>query len=82
VYTNVLDPIDPGLTASSLAFGFSQNDGLVERCSSHWGVVLRDNYPWNHLDEVNQTLALRGLFTPSPVSFYRGQANRLKAAGL
>ena len=27
-----------------------QNDGLVGKCSSHWGVVLRDNYPWNHLD--------------------------------
>lgn len=82
VLTNVLDPIDGGLVASSLAFGFSANDGLVGRCSSHLGVVLRDDYPWNHLDEVNQTLALRGLFTPSPVSFYRSQANRLKAAGL
>ncbi|HEY5971207.1 MAG TPA: triacylglycerol lipase [Pseudoxanthomonas sp.] len=82
VLTNVFDPIDPGLVASSLAFGFSANDGLVGRCSSHLGVVLRDDYPWNHLDEVNQTLALRGLFTPNPVSFYRSQANRLKAAGL
>lgn len=82
VYTNLLDPIDPGLSVASLAFGFSPNDGLVERCSSHWGKVLRDNYPWNHLDEVNQTLALRGLFSPSPASVYRNQANRLKNLGL
>lgn len=82
VYTNLLDPIDPGLVASSLAFGFTANDGLVERCSSHWGTVLRDDYAWNHLDEVNQTLALRGLFATNPVSFYRSQANRLKSLGL
>lgn len=82
VYTNVLDPIDPGMVASSLAFGFTANDGLVERCSSHWGTVLRDDYGWNHLDEVNQTLALRGLFATNPVSFYRSQANRLKGLGL
>lgn len=82
VLTNVIDPIDGGLVIASLAFGFEQNDGLVGRCSSHWGTVLRDNYGWNHLDEVNQTLALRGLFSPSPVTFYRSQANRLKGQGL
>lgn len=82
VWTNALDPIDGGLVIASLAFGFEQNDGLVGRCSSHWGTVLRDNYGWNHLDEVNQTLALRGLFSPSPVAFYRSQANRLMSQGL
>ncbi|MGH8032754.1 MAG: esterase/lipase family protein, partial [Luteimonas sp.] len=82
VLTNPLDPIDYGLGPSSLAFDGEQNDGLVGRCSSHWGTVLRDDYPWNHLDEVNQTLALRGVLAPDPVSFYRSQANRLKAAGL
>lgn len=82
VYTNALDPIDPGLVATSLVFGDTPNDGLVERCSTHWGVVLRDDYPWNHLDEVNQVLALRGVFAPNPVSFYRSQANRLKGLGL
>ena len=44
--------------------------------------MLRDDYPWNHLDEVNQTFGLRGWFTPDPVAFYRTQANRLKNAGL
>lgn len=82
VLTNIFDASDPMLGASSLFFGFEQNDGLVGRCSSRWGVVLRDDYAWNHLDEVNQVLGLRGLFASSPASVYRAQANRLKNAGL
>lgn len=82
VVTNVLDVTDPVLLLSSSSFKGAANDGLVGRCSSHWGTVLRDDYPWNHLDEVNQLFGLRGLFTPDPVAFYRTQANRLKAAGL
>jgi triacylglycerol lipase len=34
------------------------------------------------VDEVNQILALRGLFTANPVSVYRAHANRLKNQGL
>ena len=30
------------------------NDGLVGRCSSHFGDVIYDRYRHNHLDEVNQ----------------------------
>lgn len=82
VVTNLLDPTDAILGVGSLSFKGAANDGLVGRCSSRWGTVLRDNYPWNHLDEVNQAFGLRGLFTPDPVSFYRSQANRLKTAGL
>jgi triacylglycerol lipase len=82
VLTNVFDVSDGFLGASSLFFGFEQNDGLVGKCSSHLGVVLRNDYPWNHLDEVNQVLGLRRLFSPSPGSVYRAQANRLKNAGL
>ena len=82
VLTNVLDVSDVVLGTGSLFFGFEQNDGVVGRCSSHWGTVLRDNYPWNHLDEVNQAFGLRGLFTPDPVAMYRSQANRLKNLGL
>ena len=82
VLTNVLDVSDGFLGASSLFFGFSSNDGLVGRCSSHLGVVLRDDYFWNHLDEVNQILALRSWFAPNPTSVYRSHANRLKNAGL
>ncbi|GIX24704.1 MAG: lactonizing lipase [Caldimonas sp.] len=82
VLTNVLDPSDGFLGLTSLAFRGQDNDGLVGRCASRWGMVLRDNYPWNHLDEVNQAFGLRGLFTPDPVAFYRTHANRLKQAGL
>lgn len=82
VLTNVLDAGDPLLGAGSLFFGFEQNDGLVGRCSSHLGVVLRDDYPWNHLDQVNQVLGLTRWFTPDPKSVLRAHANRLKNAGL
>ena len=82
VWTNAFDAGDPLLIAGSLFFGSEANDGLVGRCSSHLGTVLRDDYPWNHLDEVNQVFGLRGLFTPDPVSVVRTHANRLKNAGL
>ncbi len=82
VLTNVLDVSDAVLLLTSAPFGFTANDGLVSTCSSHWGTVLKDNYSWNHLDEINHVLGLRGLFTPDPVSFYSGLANRLKNQGL
>jgi triacylglycerol lipase len=82
VLTNLFDASDALLGAGALFFGFEQNDGLVGKCSSHLGTVLRDDYPWNHLDEVNQSFGLRQLFSPSPASVLRAQANRLKTAGL
>lgn len=82
VLTNILDVSDAMMGAGALFFGFEQNDGLVGQCSSHLGVVLRDDYGWNHLDEVNQILGLRGLFASNPVSVTRAHANRLKNAGL
>lgn len=82
VWTNMFDASDPLMIAGSLFFGSEPNDGLVGRCSSHLGVVLRDDYAWNHLDEVNQVLGIRGLFASDPVSVLRTHANRLKNAGL
>jgi triacylglycerol lipase len=82
VLTNVLDVSDGFLGAASVFFGFEQNDGLVSRCSSRWGKVIRDDYGWNHLDEVNQAFGLRGLFSSDPVAVYRAHANRLKGVGL
>lgn len=64
------------------SYGTEPNDGLVGRCSSHWGEVLRDDYPWNHLDGINQVFGIVGLTAPDPLVFYRTQANRLKGAGL
>ncbi|MCJ8169062.1 triacylglycerol lipase [Atopomonas sediminilitoris] len=82
VSTNLLDISDALLIATSLTFAGEPNDGLVGRCSSHMGQVIRDNYRMNHLDEVNQTLGLTSLFETDPVTVYRQHANRLKNAGL
>lgn len=81
-YTNVLDVVDPALTLTGLAFGGAKNDGLVASCSSHLGMVIRDDYGMNHLDEVNQTIGLVNLFETNPVTIFRQHANRLKNAGL
>ncbi|MDQ8038213.1 MAG: triacylglycerol lipase [Pedobacter sp.] len=80
--TNILDPLDILFGTTSLAFAGKASDGLVGQCSSHFGQVLRDDYSWNHGDEINHLLSLRGLFTTDPKSVYRDQANRLKTAGL
>jgi len=80
VLTNIFDVSDPLLGVSSLVYHES-NDGLVGRCSSHFGTVLRDTYGMNHLDEVNQLLGLTYLFESSPKSVIRAHANRLKNAG-
>lgn len=83
--TNILDPVDGGMALTGLAFVGKadwQNDGLVGRCSSHLGKVLRDNYTMNHLDEVNQILGLVSIFETNPKAVYRQHANRLKLAGL
>lgn len=82
VLTNVFDPSDALLGTTSLAFGFSANDGLVGRCSNHFGKVVRDNYFMNHLDEINQAIGLHSLFETDPKSVFQQQANRLKNAGL
>lgn len=79
--TNMFDVSDYGLSLAALAFKGAPNDGLVGQCSSHLGVVVRDNYPMNHLDTVNQVLGAVGLGA-DPVGLYRVHANRLKLAGL
>ena len=79
--TNVLDVSD-GLLAVTALFYAEPSDGLVGRCSSHLGDVIRDNYFQNHLDEVNQILGLVSIFEASPPSLFRAHANRLKNAGL
>lgn len=75
------DPLDPALGISS-QFYTGDNDGLVGRCSSHFGYVIRDDYFMNHLDEVNQVVGLVSLFEVNPVQVFRVHANRLKRAGL
>lgn len=76
--TNFLDPSDLTMAVEP---GFP-GDGLVPVCAAHWGKVLRDDYPWNHIDEMNHVFGLRGVLAPDPVAFYRSHANRLKTKGL
>ena len=79
--TNLLDVTDVPMALLGVVFP-EPNDGLVGRCSSHLGQVLRDNYNMNHLDEVNQLLGLTSIFETDPKAVYRAQANRLKNLGL
>ena len=81
ILTNALDISDPALALTSF-FYTESNDGLVGRCSSHLGTVIRDNYFYNHLDEVNQVIGLVSIFESNPREVFRTQANRLKNAGL
>lgn len=81
--TNLLDPSDLMMAVASKTFPKGEaNDGMVGRCSSHLGMVIRDNYRMNHLDEVNQFFGLTSILETDPVTVYRQQANRLKNAGL
>jgi len=79
--TNPLDLLDPVWVMGSLA-GREENDGMVGRCSSHLGVVIRDNYAQNHIDETNMLFGLVLPLGPRPPALYRAQASRLQLAGL
>jgi triacylglycerol lipase len=81
-FYNALNEADYVMALSGLAFKKEAgNDGLVGRCSSHLGEVIRDDYPMNHFQSVNQ---LSGLVGPGvdPVALYVEHARRLKAEGL
>jgi triacylglycerol lipase len=80
--TNAADPSDQLLTAGAAAFGAEENDGLVARCSTHFGTVLRDDFPMNHFDLLNQVKGVVGPQGPSPIEVYRSIAMQLKEMGL
>lgn len=80
--TNLLDPDTLLTSLGPIAFSGQANDGLVSKCSSKFGKTIRDDYAWNHFDEVNQILGMKGLFSPDPVAVFRQHANRLKLQGL
>ena len=79
--TNALDILDPLFTITGILTP-GANDGLITQCGSHLGHVIRDDYPHNHVDAMNQVFGLRGLFAPDPKQLYRQQANRMQNAGL
>ncbi|EDY86420.1 lipase [gamma proteobacterium HTCC5015] len=80
--TNLVDLTDLVVDVTSLFFDNKDHDGLVPRCSSHLGDVIRDDYYLNHLDEVNQMTGLKSIRSPDPVQIIRNHANRMKNAGL
>lgn len=79
--SNVFDIADGAMSLAAVTHS-EDNDGLVGRCKSHMGQVIRDDYVLNHLDEVNWTFGLQGLGTSDPVAIYVAHVRRLKAAGL
>ena len=79
--TNPLDLLDVFWTLTSL-ISEEPNDGLVGRCSSHLGTVIRDDYFHNHIDETNMLVGLVFAFGAKPPSLFRAHANRLKNRGL
>lgn len=80
--TNALDLLDPLWVVNGVSSPLDRNDGLVSRCSSHFGQVIRDDYPQNHIDETNMVFGLVMPFGPRPPTLYRNHANRLKNVGL
>ena len=81
-FYNPLNPGDYLMSLSGLAFKKeADNDGLVGRCASHFGQVIRDDYPMNHFHSINQILGLVGP-DATPVTLYVEHARRLKQAGL
>lgn len=79
--TSLFDPSDIPFGLTSLVYS-GENDGLVGKCSSHLGEVIRDDFFMNHLDEVNQLFGFTALFGTNPKSVFRTHVNRLKNAGL
>lgn len=82
--TNLLDPADYVMVLMDKlsVHKAGKNDGIVPVCSARFGKTIRDDYPWNHLDEVNLLFGIKGIFAPDPVASYRQHANRLKRQGL
>lgn len=78
--TNAFDPTDYFLSITALA-DEGETDGLVERCSSHFGKVIRDDYRHNHLDLVNGLWGLVG-DDKHPITIFVEHAQRLAADGL
>lgn len=76
--TNLLDIDTILMQLGPLSYGNKDNDGMVARCSSHIGKVIRDNYNLNHTDLANMMFGLTGRFSPDPVALFRQHANRLK----
>ena len=81
IFRSTFNPFDlPLSTTSAIAFGKEDNDGLVSRCSSHLGKVIKDDYPMHHAHQINQAFGIKPA-TVDPLKLYLEHANRLKMAG-
>jgi len=83
--TNVVDALDylwPVLHLINKHYGIQEDDGFVGVTGSHMGIVINDDYDWNHADEVNHLLGIRKPFSVDPRNVIREHANRLKNIGL
>lgn len=81
--TNVFDVLDTGFgVIAGGMLGSEPNDSLVPVCNSVYGQVIRNDYNWNHFDEINQVLGLKAWDAQDPVAVFRQHANRLKLDGL
>ncbi|MDK2779115.1 MAG: triacylglycerol lipase [Pseudomonadota bacterium] len=81
--TNALDPMDLITLAFTQFFPDDVvNDGFVGACAAHLGMVIRDDFRMNHLDEINQFLGMHDLTETDPLTVFRTHANRLKNVGL
>ncbi len=81
-FYRAINPSDYLMALTGLSFkDGDDNDGLVGRCSSHLGVVIRDDYPMNHFHAVNQIFGAVGPDV-DPVALFREHAARLKQTGL
>jgi triacylglycerol lipase len=79
--TNAADPLDYAMwLMGSLGFSNNDQDGLVARCSMHWGEVLRDDYTLNHTDATNLLFGMAGWTDPRDI--YKNHASRLRGLGL
>ena len=77
VKTNAWDISDLAMQTLS-----EPSDGVIVACTARLGKVIRADYPWNHIDEMNHIFGLIGKGAPSPAQFYLTHAMRLKLAGL
>ena len=83
-FTNILDISDP-LMALFDQLGYyngEATDGLVAKCSQHWGENLRDDYWGNHLDATNMLFGLHNLLETNPKTVYANHAGRFRGMGL
>lgn len=44
--------------------------------------MISTSYHWNHLDEINQLLGVRGANAEDPLAVIRTHVNRLKLQGV